>query len=104
PRERRQPRRGLRGIDVDRAAAGPSAAVPLRSGAQGCCSVMNSDQLDQWLEALGARHRSSFTSSEFLKALRALSARYVERRGALPARSPLDTAGKRAAFAAFYAP
>jgi len=60
--------------------------------------------LDQWIDALGARHRSSFTTAEFLKALRALSIRYVQRRGALPARSPLDTAGKRAAFAAFYAP
>ena len=44
------------------------------------------------------------TRSEFLKAIRALSARYVERRGALPDRSPLDSAGKRAAFAGFYAP
>ena len=57
-----------------------------------------------WLDALAVRHRSSLTTSEFLKALRALSVRYVERRGALPARSPLDSAGKRAAFAAFYAP
>jgi predicted O-methyltransferase YrrM len=65
---------------------------------------VNRDDVDHWLEALAARHRSSLTSAEFLKALRALSARYVERRGALPARSPLDTAGKRAAFAAFYAP
>jgi Methyltransferase small domain len=56
------------------------------------------------MAALEARHRASFTSAEFLKALRALSVRYVQRRGALPARSPLDTAGKRAAFAAFYAP
>jgi SAM-dependent methyltransferase len=44
------------------------------------------------------------TRSEFLKAIRALSARYVERRGTLPDRSPLDSAGKRAAFAGFYAP
>jgi len=44
------------------------------------------------------------TRSEFLKAIRALSARYVERHGSLPDRSPLDSAGKRAAFAGFYAP
>jgi SAM-dependent methyltransferase len=44
------------------------------------------------------------TRSEYLKAIRALSARYVERRGTLPDRSPLDSAGKRAAFAGFYAP
>lgn len=41
---------------------------------------------------------------EFTKALRALSARYVERRHELPERSALDSAGKRSAFAAFYAP
>jgi methylase of polypeptide subunit release factors len=36
--------------------------------------------------------------------VRALSVRYVERRGQLPTRSPLDSAGKRAAFGLFYAP
>lgn len=51
-----------------------------------------------------ARHRAPFTTSEFLKAVRALSARYVERRSTLPDRSPLDSAAKRAAFAAFYGP
>jgi hypothetical protein len=60
--------------------------------------------VDAWLQALQTRHRSLLRSSEFLKALRALSARYVERRATLPDRSPLDSAGKRAAFAAFYAP
>ena len=44
------------------------------------------------------------TRPEFLKAIRALSARYVEGHGKLPDRSPLDSAGKRAAFAGFYAP
>ena len=44
------------------------------------------------------------TTSEFLKAVRALSARYVERRAELPHRSPIDSAGKRAAFAGFFAP
>jgi hypothetical protein len=60
--------------------------------------------IDAWVAALQDRHRSTFTSAEFLKALRALSARYVERRSELAERSPLDSAGKRAAFAAFYAP
>lgn len=60
--------------------------------------------VDAWLESLPARSAGSMTRSEFLKAIRALSARYVERRGALPDRSPLDSAGKRAAFAGFYAP
>jgi hypothetical protein len=59
---------------------------------------------DAWLESLPVRHAAGMTRSEFLKAIRALSARYVERRGSLPDRSPIDSAGKRAAFAAFYAP
>lgn len=41
---------------------------------------------------------------DLLKAIRALSARYVERRADLRDRSPIDSRGKRAAFAAFYAP
>jgi hypothetical protein len=59
---------------------------------------------DAWLGALVARHTSAFARPEFLKAVRALSSRYVESRAALPSRSPLDSAGKRAAFAGFYAP
>ena len=60
--------------------------------------------VDAWLRSLVARHATSMTRPEFLKAARALSARYVERRAALADRSPLDSAGKRAAFAGFYAP
>ncbi len=60
--------------------------------------------VDAWIAALQTRHRGAFTNSEFLKAVRALSARYVERRHELPDRSPLDSAAKRAAFAAFYGP
>lgn len=59
---------------------------------------------DQWIAALLARHMGPFTRSEFLKAVRALSTRYVQDRARLSSRSPLDTAGKRAAFAAFFAP
>lgn len=58
----------------------------------------------QWLAALEQRHLANLTTQEFTRAVRALSARYVERRGQLPDRSPLDSAGKRAAFALFYAP
>jgi len=58
----------------------------------------------QWLAALEQRHLANLTKQEFTRAVRALSARYVERRGQLPNRSPLDSAGKRAAFALFYAP
>jgi len=59
---------------------------------------------DEWIAALIERHTASLTRPEFLKSIRALSARYVERRSALEGRSALDSAGKRAAFAAFYAP
>jgi SAM-dependent methyltransferase len=38
------------------------------------------------------------------RALRALSSAYVERRGGLSRGAPLDSAGKRAAFALFYGP
>jgi hypothetical protein len=57
-----------------------------------------------WLAALEQRHLANLTRQEFTRAVRALSARYVERRKQLPDRSPLDSAGKRAAFALFYAP
>jgi hypothetical protein len=60
--------------------------------------------LDDWIAALEARHRAPMTTSEYVKAVRALSARYVERRQTLPTTSALDSAGKRAAFAAYYAP
>jgi protein-L-isoaspartate O-methyltransferase len=62
------------------------------------------DPVDAWIGALVARHVQPFTSAEFLKAVRALSARYVERRADLPHRAATDSAGKRAAFAAYYAP
>ena len=62
------------------------------------------DPVHDWLDALVARHTSALSRPEFLKAVRALSARYVERRAEIPRRSPVDSAGKRAAFAAFFAP
>jgi len=61
-------------------------------------------RLTTWLVALESRHMANLTRQEFTRAVRALSARYVERRNQLPDRSPLDSAGKRAAFALFYAP
>jgi SAM-dependent methyltransferase len=62
------------------------------------------DLVNAWIADVLARHASAFTRPELLKAIRALSARYVERRSELPRRSAADSAGKRAAFAAFYAP
>lgn len=60
--------------------------------------------MSEFLAALEQRHLANLTRPEFTKAVRALSMRYVERRGQLPTRSPLDSAGKRAAFGLFYAP
>lgn len=64
----------------------------------------SSTAISEWLDALHARHVAPYRPKEFTHALQALSVRYVERRKELGSRSPLDSAGKRAAFAAFYAP
>ena len=66
--------------------------------------MTSAGSVEAWLQALIERHTASLTRPEFLKAVRALSARYVERRSTLGERSAMDSAGKRAAFAAFYAP
>lgn len=52
---------------------------------------------------LEAKHLTDLRVQEVTRALRALSARYVARRGEDVQRS-LDTKGKRAAFALYYAP
>lgn len=62
------------------------------------------DRLSAWLSALDERHLANLTHSEAARALRALSSCYVERRARLAKGGALDTAGKRAAFALFYAP
>ena len=56
------------------------------------------------MTALDERHLADLTPSEVTRALRALSSCYVERRDKLATGGPLDSAGKRAAFALFYAP
>ena len=71
-------------------------------------------RVDDWVAALEQRHLADFRVAEITRALRALSSAYVERRhtrlrsssagGQAVARGPLDSAGKRAAFALFYAP
>lgn len=66
---------------------------------------MLSDQaFVHWLAALERRHLASLTFPEVSRALRALSSAYVERRGKIADGSALSGAGKRAAFALFYAP
>ena len=64
-----------------------------------------------WLAALEARHLAELRVPEVTRALRALSSAYVERRrqtttstGGRRVHGALDSAGKRAAFALFYAP
>ena len=61
-------------------------------------------RFESWLDALDQRHLANLTPSEVTRALRALSSCYVERREKLASGGPLDSAGKRAAFALFYAP
>ena len=56
-----------------------------------------------WLEALEARYLADLRVQEVTRALRALSARYVSRRSG-DVQHSLDTKGKRAAFALYYAP
>lgn len=56
------------------------------------------------MDALEARHLAELRFAEVTRALRALSSAYVERRKTGATRSALDSAGKRAAFAMFYAP
>jgi len=59
--------------------------------------------LAEWVAALETRHLSNLRVPEVTKALRALSSAYVQRRAdAVP--RVMESAGKRAAFALFYAP
>lgn len=65
---------------------------------------MAPDIFSEWLAALEARHLADLRIPEVTRALRALSSAYVERRHALARGAALDSHGKRAAFALFYAP
>lgn len=65
---------------------------------------MNDSRFDAWIASLDERHLANLTPPEVARALRALSSCYVERRGRLESGSALDSSGKRAAFALFYAP
>lgn len=65
---------------------------------------MTADGVAAWLAALEARHLADLRLPEVTRALRALSSAYVERRHTVARGGPLDSAGKRAAFALFYAP
>jgi hypothetical protein len=58
----------------------------------------------QWIAALETRHLANLRLPEVTRALRALSSAYVQRRHVVSSGATLDGAGKRAAFALFYAP
>ncbi|HVH58646.1 MAG TPA: class I SAM-dependent methyltransferase [Vicinamibacterales bacterium] len=58
---------------------------------------------EEWIAELDRRHLADLTPSEVGRALRALSSCYVERRARLSTGAALEGAGKRAAFALFYA-
>ncbi|MEZ5289933.1 MAG: hypothetical protein R2745_02525 [Vicinamibacterales bacterium] len=60
--------------------------------------------LARWLADAERRHLADLTPAEVARALRALSSTYVERRERLAGRGAFDTAGKRAAYALYYAP
>lgn len=69
-----------------------------------CMTASSSDAFDHWLAALEARHLADLRVPEVTRALRALSSAYVERRHKVSQGATLDSRGKRAAFALFYAP
>lgn len=60
--------------------------------------------VEAWLSALETRQMADLTFQEVSRSLRALSSTYVERRAALAKGGAMSGAGKRAAFALFYAP
>jgi methyltransferase family protein len=65
---------------------------------------MMPDPFLQWLGALEGRHFAALNFQEVRRAVQALSALYVERRNRIADGSAFDGAGKRAAFATYFAP
>jgi len=66
--------------------------------------TMTDPRFDDWIEDLQRRHLADLEFSEVVRALKALSTRYVQRRTQLAERGAFDTAGKRAAYAVYYSP
>ncbi len=62
------------------------------------------DPFANWQEALEKRHLANLTFQEVRRSVQALSAIYVEQRDRIDSGAALNGAGKRAAFAMFYAP
>src|SRR6476660_9801081 len=65
---------------------------------------MHDDEFAHWLEALERRHLASLNFSEVRRAVQALSSLYVERRERIDTGAAFAGAGKRAAFAMYFAP
>jgi SAM-dependent methyltransferase len=65
---------------------------------------MPDDVFAQWFDALSKRHLATLKFSEVRRAVQALSSLYVERRSRLDAGAVFSGAGKRAAFAMYFAP
>src|SRR3954466_8120657 len=65
---------------------------------------MMPDPFLRWLEALHERHFAALNFQEVRRSVQALSALYVERRNRIGEGSAFEGAGKRAAFATFFAP
>jgi SAM-dependent methyltransferase len=65
---------------------------------------MMPDPFSRWLGALQERHFAALNFQEVRRAVQALSVLYVERRNRIGEGSALDGAGKRAAFASYFAP
>ncbi len=63
----------------------------------------DTDAFQRWHGALEKRHMADLTFQEVRRAVQALSVAYVHKRGS-SVEGALDGAGKRAAFALFYAP
>jgi SAM-dependent methyltransferase len=61
-------------------------------------------EFDEWVSSLEKRHLADLRFPEVTRALRALSATYVQQRQRLESGAALSGAGKRAAFALFYGP
>jgi SAM-dependent methyltransferase len=66
--------------------------------------VVAGDAVARWLQAAEDRYLADLTPPELTRSLKALSTCYVERRAGLSKGQALAGAGKRAAFALFYAP
>jgi methyltransferase family protein len=61
-------------------------------------------RIERWLQDAERRHLADLTFPQVTSGLRALSSLYIERRRRIEEGAALDGAGKRAAFALFYAP